>query len=204
MTSVETAMRLVGSGSSEKREKDDFYATTPAAAQSIFGAERFNGPIWEPACGDGAICRVAEANGYAVVASDLVDRGYGAAGRDFLLEWQPQAPNIVTNPPFKLATAFVKHALQMVCVCPGDPAGRKVAMLLKVPYLEGVERAEVFDNAGFARLHVFRRRVSFLRGGVEPLSMNGRGGMIAYGWFVWEIGYTGAPTLHWLEGEPCK
>lgn len=34
--------------------------------------------------------------------------------------------------------------------------------------------------------------------------MNGRGGMIAYGWFVWEIGYTGAPTLHWLEGEPCK
>lgn len=120
------------------------------------------------------------------------------------LESAQQAPNIVTNPPFKLATAFVKHALQMVCVCPGDPAGRKVAMLLKVPYLEGVERTEVFDNAGFARLHVFRRRVSFLRGGVEPLSMNGRGGMIAYGWFVWEIGYTGAPTLHWLEGAPCK
>lgn len=120
------------------------------------------------------------------------------------MEWQPRAPNIVTNPPFKLATQFVIKALQMVRGYPGDPIGRKVAMLLKVPYLEGVERAEVFDDAGFARLHVFRRRVSFLRGGTEALTMNGKGGMIAYGWFVWEIGYTGAPTIHWLQGEPCK
>jgi len=200
----QTASRLVGANQSQNREKDDFYATTPNAAQSLFDVERFDGGIWEPACGDGAICKVAEANGYDVIASDLVDRGYGDARRDFLMEYSPRAPNIVTNPPFKLATQFVLHSLKLAAAFPGNPEGRKIAMLLKVPYLEGVERASVFDNAGFARLHVFRRRVSFLRGGTEALTMNGKGGMIAYGWFVWEIGYAGAPTIHWLDGEPCK
>lgn len=199
-----TAQKLIGYNAGSNREKNDFYATTPNAAQSLFDVEKFHGALWEPACGDGAICKIAEQNGYEVTASDLVDRGYGDTGHDFLMQWQPRAPNIVTNPPFKLATPFVLHALHMVRKFPGDPIGRKVAMLLKIPYLEGVERAEVFDNAGFARLYVFRRRVSFLRGGTEAVTMNGKGGMIAYGWFVWEIGYTAAPTIHWLEGEPCK
>ncbi len=199
-----TAQRLVGYNNSDNREKDDFYATTPNAAQSLFDIEKFTGPIWEPACGDGAISKVMEKNGYQTVNTDLVNRGYGETGQDFLMQWQPRAPNIVTNPPFKMATAFVMKALELAKKFPGDPAGRKVAMLLKVPYLEGVERAAVFDDAGFARLHVFRRRVSFLRGGTEAVTMNGKGGMIAYGWFVWEIGYTAAPTIHWLQGEPCK
>lgn len=201
---MNTQSRLVGIGATDKREKDDFYATTPNAAQCIFDVETFHGKLWEPACGDGAISKIAEKNGYEIDSSDLVNRGYGQSGVDFLMEYKPRAENIVTNPPFKLATQFVMHALKMITAYPGDPAGRKVAMLLKVPYLEGVERAAVFDDAGFARLHVFRRRVSFLRGGTESLTMNGKGGMIAYGWFVWEIGYTAAPTIHWLQGEPCK
>lgn len=194
--------QLIGSG--PNREKDDFYATTPNAAQSLFDVEKFQGDIWEPACGDGAICKIAEKNNYTVHATDLVNRNYGQHGIDFLMEHKSLAPNIVTNPPFKLATAFVMKALDLVKHHPGDPTGRKVCMLLKVPYLEGVERAQVFDDAGFARLHVFRRRVSFLKGGTECVNMNGKGGMIAYGWFCWEIGYTGAPTIHWLQGEPCK
>jgi len=39
--------------------------------------ESFEGQIWEPACGDGAISRVLEAAGYQVISTDLIDRGYG-------------------------------------------------------------------------------------------------------------------------------
>lgn len=184
------AARLIGAKTRGEREKDDFYATAPASVEALLQVERFDGPIWEPACGDGAICRVLEAAGHEVHASDLVDRGYGQTGVDFLMEWQPRAPNIVTNPPFKLGTQFIKKAL--------DLSTGKVAMLLKVGFLEGIERTPVFDDAPFARLWVFRRRQTLLKGGSQAITMNGAGGMISYGWFVWEHGYTGRPTLGWL------
>ena len=49
-----------------------------------------------------------------VVSTDLIDRGFGLAGVDFLLETTPRAKHIVTNPPYNCAEAFVargvKHA----------------------------------------------------------------------------------------------
>lgn len=182
--------RLIGANLGN-REKDDFYATPAAATEALLRAESFEGDFWEPACGDGAISKVLEAAGHRVVSSDLVNRGYGEAGHDFLMEWQPRAPNIVTNPPFKLSTRFVLKALELTT--------GKVAMLLKVGFLEGIERSPVFDAAPFARLWVFRRRQTFLRNGDEAIAMNGAGGMIAYGWFVWQHGYLGRPTLGWLS-----
>jgi hypothetical protein len=185
-----TAMRLVGHDVAEAREKDDFYATPPATTRAFLAAESFDGAIWEPACGDGAISKVLEDAGHRVVSTDLVDRGYGEHGVDFLMEWQPRAPNIVTNPPFKLGTQFVLKALQLTT--------GKVAMLLKVGFLEGLERAAVFDGQPLARVWVYRGRQSFLKNGDQAKSMNGKGGMIAYAWFVWEHGYTGKPTLGWI------
>ena len=182
--------RLIGASIDGGRQKDDFYATPTSATEALLRAESLDGPIWEPACGDGAISKVLEAAGCRVVSTDLVDRGYGTPRVDFLMEWQPRAPNIVTNPPFKLATQFVLKALQLTT--------GKVAMLLKVGFLEGLERAPVFDNSPFARLWVFRRRQTFLRNGDESFTMNGAGGMIAYGWFVWDRGHRGPPTLGWL------
>lgn len=184
-----TAMRLVGSGSAGERQIDDFYATHPEAVDALLAVESFDGWIWEPACGDGAIVRRLQHHGHDVVATDLVDRGLGG-GVDFLMEWQPRAPHIITNPPFKLATKFVQNALRLTT--------GKVAMLLKVGFLEGVERAPIFDDAPFARLWVFRRRQSFLKNGTNGVSMNGRGGMIAYGWFVWDHAHTGKPELGWI------
>ena len=58
--------------------------------------------IWEPCCGNGAMARVLEARGHRVVGTDLVDRGYGEAGRDFLAETQLRdgVTAVVTNPPY--------------------------------------------------------------------------------------------------------
>lgn len=182
-----TQARLIGADVTTKREKDDFYPTPPEATEALLRAESFRGDIWEPACGDGAISQVLEAAGYRVASSDLVDRGYGQVGVDFLMEYQGRATNIVTNPPFKLAVPFVRKAL--------DLTTGKVAMLLKIAFLEGVERAALFQHSPLARVHVFSRRVTFRN--ASRGDVNGSG-MMAFAWFVWDHEHKGPPTLGWL------
>jgi hypothetical protein len=170
-----------------QRQRDDFYPTPPEATQALLDVERFAGSIWEPACGDGAIAQVLEANEYTVISSDLVDRGYGESRIDFLMERVLRAPNIVTNPPFKLAVPFVRHSLGL--------GAAKVAMLLKIAFLEGVERAELFRASPLARVHVFSKRVTFKN--ATRGEVNGSG-MMAFAWFVWDRSHIGAPALGWL------
>ncbi|MGL1779392.1 hypothetical protein ACSTG7_23495, partial [Vibrio parahaemolyticus] len=64
-------------------------------------------------CGEGAIAQVLSAAGHKVVATDLVEYGFGIAGVDFLKELRPRAKHIVTNPPYGsgLADAFAERAL---------------------------------------------------------------------------------------------
>jgi len=66
------------------REGRDFYATPAWVTEALLQHVTFRGPVWEPCCGDGAMSRVIEQAGYRVHSSDLVDRGYGEAGIDFL------------------------------------------------------------------------------------------------------------------------
>lgn len=183
-----TKARMIGADVSPGREKDDFYPTPPEATEALLSVEKFVGDILEPACGDGAISRVLEASGYSVRSSDLIDRGYGETGLDFIGVGYPyRASNVVTNPPFKLALQFVWRAL--------DVCDRKVAMLLKVAFLEGVERGAMFRQTPLARVWVFSKRVTFrntMRGEVQG------SGMMAFAWFVWEHGYSGKPELGWL------
>lgn len=174
---------------SENRQKDDFYPTPREGTEALLAVEKFDGPIWEPACGDGAICKPLIDAGYDVVASDLVDRGYGQTGVDFLMEWQPRAPNIITNPPFKMAQEFALKSL--------DLTTGKVAMLLRLAWLEGIERRDtIFRATPLARVHIFSKRLAILRNG--EAWEGGGGGMIAFAWFVWEHGYTDQPRLNWL------
>lgn len=170
------------------REKDDFYPTPPEGTRALLRVEMFDGDIWEPACGDGAISKELEAAGYRVVSTDLVDRGYGRPRIDFLMERQPLAPNIVTNPPFKMVAPFMRQALAL--------SSRKMAMLLRLACLEGAERGDIFATSPLARVWVFRRRLQFNRGGVKA---SDNGGMVAFAWFVWDHAHSGPPTLGWLE-----
>ncbi len=90
------------------------------------------GDIWEPACGDDAMSEVLGETRNTVISSDLYDRGYGEAGRDFLAESR-KACNIITNPPFNSAEGFVATGLRS--------AQKKFAMLLRLAFLEGANRA---------------------------------------------------------------
>jgi hypothetical protein len=174
------------------RETHDFYPTHPGATRALLSVEAFDGPIWEPACGDGAMSRVLEAGGHEVVSSDLIDRGYGEAGRDFLMEWAPRAPHIVTNPPFRWAREFADRALLLT-----RAPGGKVALFLRLAFLEGLARQAWFAATPLARVWVMSRRVPMARG--KAAGADDEHGVIAFAWFVWEHGHRGPPALGWLD-----
>ena len=174
---------------SEDREKDDFYPTPVPATIALLRGETFGPHIWEPACGDGAISLVLRAAGHEVVSTDLFDRGYGESRIDFLMEHKLLAPEIVTNPPFKLAEQFVRHAL--------DLGASKVAMMLRLAWLEGSQRKCLFEQTPLARVHVASRRLSMHRGGTDQ--GGGGGSMIAFAWFVWDTSHVGEPNLRWFD-----
>ena len=188
-TSAGSAFSRAQTDDPANRETHDFYPTWPPATRALLAVERFEGAVWEPACGDGAISRELLAAGYAVTSTDLIDRGYGEGGRDFLMEWAPIAPNIVTNPPFRWAIEFVDRALQLTT--------GKVALFLRLAFLEGVERGKWFPGTPLARVYVMSRRVPMGRG---KLAGEGEGnGVIAFAWFVWEHGHVGDPALRFLD-----
>lgn len=173
----------------ENREKDDFYPTWPGATLALLSVEKFDGAIWECAAGEGDMSRVLIDEGYSVVSTDLVDRGYGEPRIDFLMEWSARAPNIVTNPPFGLAREFVDRALALT--------SGKVAMFLRLAFLEGLNRGQWFPDTPLARVWIMSRRVPIQRGRISELG-DGHG-VIAFAWFVWEHGHVGAPALGWLD-----
>lgn len=172
------------------RSAEDFYPTPPEMTRALLSVEKFDGDIWEPACGDGAMSRVLQDAGYAVTSTDLVDRGFGEGGRDFLME-AATADNIVTNPPFTLVEQFIERAV--------TGSRRKVAILGRLGLLEGQARRKLWDARPMARVWVFSKRVACVKPG-DPAygSKGGKGGMIAYAWYVWDRGHNGKPELGWL------
>ena len=178
--SLEQMTRLAGSGN-PNREKDDFYATPDWAIDALLDREKFEGEIWEPACGDGAICKRLVKYGYSdIYATDLIDRGYGDDHFDFMNS-RRGAVNIITNPPFKLGTKFTLHALNL--------ASKKVAMFNKLSFLEGKERRDRLYSLNMLECcYVFGERVGF----------NGGSGMLAFAWFVFNKQYDGKPRLEWI------
>ncbi|MDE2103464.1 MAG: hypothetical protein KGL39_39850 [Patescibacteria group bacterium] len=173
-----------------KRERDDFYPTPRRAVDALLLVEKFTDPIWEPACGDGAISKPFEEAGHTVISSDLVDRGFGESRIDFLMERTLRAPTIVTNPPFKLALPFAQHAVEL--------GATKIALLLKIAFLEGTERGKFFRTNPPRKVWVFSQRLAFVPSGTIPARKLDGGGMMAFAWFVWQRNYQGDTMVGWV------
>ncbi len=181
-----SALAYVGHNANGDREKDDFYPTPINATQSLLDKQKFEGNIWECACGNGAMSKVLIDNGYDVYSSDLIDRGYGETGIDFLQSTK-KVDNIVTNPPFNLATEFTTHSFTL--------AKKKVVMLSKISYLEGIKRREqIFNKKKLEKVLIFSRRVPFKKESTNKLA----GGLMAFGWFIYDVNYNGFPTIEWI------
>ena len=165
----------------------DFFPTPAWATHALVDNEQFTGEIWEPACGDGAMSEVLATTGNTVISSDLYNRGYGETGIDFLTTTKRQA-NIVTNPPFNSAEGFVAVGAQN--------AQRKFALLLRLAFLEGANRANtIFHRLPPARVWVFSERITFYMKGVQT----GGSGTTAYAWFVWDKAHAGPTELKWFK-----
>lgn len=140
-TGTSTFKTIGASNHTEKeREEHDYYATEPKAAELLCDLFKFSPLIWECACGEGHLSEVFKNRGYLVRSTDLVDRGYGEGGVDFLQCTTPFPGDIITNPPYKFAQQFVEKALSLVS------EGHHVAMLLKLTFMEGKGRKELFQK----------------------------------------------------------
>ena len=167
----------------------DLYETPPGAVRALLHVERLPHAVWEPACGPGAIVQVLRDAGHRVVATDLLDHGCpdSAASRDFLAELEAPAgvEAIMTNPPFKLADEFVRHALALTS---------RVIMLLRLAFLESERRTPILESGRLARVHVFRNRIPMMhRHGWTRAKASSS---IAFAWFVFDGKRGGPPVIN--------
>lgn len=179
----------------EERQVDDYYATDPTAIDKLAAVFRIPNVVWECACGEGHLSRRLKEMGHDVLSTDLVDRGYGHIGIDFLKEdrlaecLQGEDCCILTNPPYKYATEFVERALELL------PEGAPAIFLLKTTALEGKRRWERLYRHGYLHeVYQFTERVLCAKNG----DFDGGGSAVSYAWFVFRKTPCEAAILKWI------
>lgn len=86
---------------------------------------------------------------------------------------------VITNPPFAIAEEVIRHSFKFV------KTGGYVIMLLRLNFLEGLKRKDLFDNYMPKYIFVHRRRIDFTRN----LKAGKHGtDSVAYAHFVWQKG----------------
>lgn len=174
----------------DEREKHDYYATEPRAVELLMELETFDKNILEPTCGEGHISKVLEKHGYNVTSSDLIDRDYGVGGVNFLTDITEWKGDIITNPPYKQAMEFTKHAINII------PEGNKVAMFLKIQFLETRSRREFFEKHPPKTIWVSSSRLKCAKNGEFELCPSSA---VCYCWYIWEKGYKGNTIIKWFN-----
>lgn len=180
--------------SAEERAEYDYYATDPKAMELLLEEERFSPVVWECACGEGHLSKVLMKHGYEVISTDLIYRGFGQQKPlDFLADSPPEGfdGDIITNPPYKYGMEFVRRALEVA------KPGRKVAMFLKLQFLEGKQRKELFKESPPRTVYVSSSRLCCARNG--DFASYEKSMAIAYAWFVWEKDFRGGASISWIN-----
>lgn len=169
------AANLANSSTDNKRRELDYYPTPPDVTHALM---RFLDlapcTIWEPACGNGAMSDVLAQYGHTVISSDLRNTGYGDSGIDFLAAAR-ECDAVITNPPFNISEAFIRHALRQA---------KTVSMVLKSQYWHARKRAALFGEFPPAYVLPLTWRPDFMggeRGGAPTMEVH---------WTVWIAGDT--------------
>lgn len=192
--------RSRGPGQHALRVPFDFYATPPEATSSLLTVEQFDGPIWEPACGDGGISIPLTHAGHQVVSTDLIYRGFGIGGIDFMLEKVPRAKHIITNPPYGrgLADKFIGKALTLT-----RATGGKVAMLCDLSSLCNPARHKKFTASPPSAIYFLDELVCLPNGDPERAPFMARADR-RYCWMVWKPCHEGRPRCWWLSASTYR
>jgi hypothetical protein len=166
-----TVAEILGCASAtNKRNRHDFYETPEWAVEQFCEVEQLPSVIWEPCAGGGQLACVLRRYGSQVIESDLIRRGRNQQRLDFLESEFSLATAIVTNPPYRIATKFIRHALWL--------GVEYLALLLKADFLNAQERRELVNEIGYpARIWGLTSRPDFRRQGAPPMNCS---------WFIWD------------------
>lgn len=186
--------------SDKEREPNDFYATSPIAIDKLLTAMPLPKYIWECASGQGHLSKRLKSYGFEVYSSDLVNRGYGISGVDFLqtkelpeLLQNKTDVGIITNPPFKYSTDFILHALNIL------PQYGFAIFLLRTSALEGKQRYErIYKKFPPKYVLQFSERLLCAKNADFVGMEKGGGSAVAYAWFVWQKGFRGDTIIKWI------
>jgi hypothetical protein len=189
---------LAGSSSTRERVNNDYYATPPESTKALLAEVDFTGEVFmEPCVGAGHIADVIKEYyvNAKVIGCDIVDRGYPNTNvLDFLkTKFNFKIDNIITNPPYSLAQEFLEKSIEIT------KEGGKIAMFLKIQFLEGQKRKDMFKRYPPKHVYVFTKRQNPWRNG-SPVDENGKpwSSTMCFAWFVWEVGFKGDPVIKWI------
>ena len=187
--------RILGASNHSEydRQQHDYYATEPKAVELLLVEEAFAPTIWECACGEGHLSKALTKAGYSVISTDLIYRGFGYPASVDFLSYRDEGcfdGDIITNPPYKYALEFVEQALHVI------RPHNKVAMFLKLTFLEGQKRKSFFKANPPKTVYVSSSRLICARNGeFEKFGSSA----VAYAWYVWEKGYSGDTVIKWIN-----
>jgi hypothetical protein len=176
-----------------KRHPQDWYVEPSWSTNMLFAAEKFEGRVWDPAAGIGPHPDA----GTSCRARGRGERHRGPrlrrSRRNFLRAGRAQAPNIVCNPPFKIAREFVKRALEL--------ADARLRSCCLPPGCTGQTRSRWLASTPLRRVYFLAPRPSMPPGPVVMAGHEPSNGLSDFAWFVWHKGYDGAPEIRWLRRD---
>lgn len=176
-----------------RTSKTDNYSTPAEAVAALRERESFAATIFEPAAGEGSIARSLP--GHEVTTADIRELpGVDYPGVDLFSERAAFITcftkfDIITNPPYSIALPFAKRCLEL--------AERKVALLLRIQFLEGIRRREWLESSPLKAIYVFSNRIVMWPEGTEE-RIKTNNGTQCFAWFVWDKEYTGEPVVRWV------
>lgn len=175
----------------EERERNDYYATDPKAIPLLLNEESFADIIVEPACGEGHLSKALESAGKTVISSDIINRGYGSTSNFFeRTEPYKNGVDLITNPPYSKAMEFAEHGMDLLS------NGQKMALFLKIQFLESEKRRKLFEKYPPKTVYVFTHRILCAKNGeFERFTSSAT----CYCWFVWQKGFKGDPVIKWIN-----
>ena len=188
---------LAGTSTTRERVEEDYYATPYNSTQALLDNVKFEGKFLEPCVGGGHIQEVIKKYypNNEIIGYDLVDRGYpNTIVSNYLTNdfGKDKYDSIITNPPYSLAQEFLEKSMSII------NKNGKIAMFLKIQFLEGIARKEMFNKYPPKYVYVFTKRQNPLRNG-SPVDENGKAwaSTMCFAWFVWEEGFKGEPIIRW-------
>lgn len=180
-------MKWISIAGRNKSDWVDFYQTPRWVTEKLLNKIVLSWTILEPASGSGSISKVLEEYGYSVKSQDIRtdERVYWEKWID-IFNCNDKYNTIITNPPYFCAKDFIIKSLDIADT---------VIVLLKLQFLESVDRYEFFNNTHLKKVYIICRRVTMYPDW-EPEPKNSW--TIAYAWYVWEKWYDWKPEIEWI------